>query len=187
MYDMICAPSITELYWKWPKSMSRRAGWNKSVTSAACCSSDELEEKTQRNNYHTCVLEERVACHVRVKAYNAGTYMRASRVITLKRMNNLFPGVSIPREVSRANHDGSIHDPLEARMFKCGVCNKVARSLTFSHISKKHKLSMEGNRGPNIAGHNDTIVEQGGGLLTPSSVAVPHNHQTLGEWHILNT
>ena len=67
---------------------------------------------------HTCVLEERVAYHVRVKAYNAGTYMRASSVITLARMNSLMPGVSIPREVSRANHEGSIHEPLEDSQFK---------------------------------------------------------------------
>jgi hypothetical protein len=70
------------------------------------------------NKRHTCVLEERVACHVRVKAYSAGTYMRASSVITLARMNNLIPGVSIPREVSKANHEGSIHEPLEEIQFK---------------------------------------------------------------------
>ena len=66
----------------------------------------------------TWVLEERVACHVRVNAYKAGTYMRASSTITLERMNNIFPGVSIPREVSKANHDGSIHDPLEANQIR---------------------------------------------------------------------
>lgn len=67
------------------------------------------------NKQHTCVLEERVACQIRVKAYSAGTYIRASRATTLARMNNLFPGVSIPREVSRVNHEGSIHEPLECR------------------------------------------------------------------------
>jgi len=37
---------------------------------------------------------------------------------TLERMNNLLPGVSIPRDVSRANHDGSNDDPLQSKPVK---------------------------------------------------------------------
>ena len=45
---------------------------------------------------------------------------------------------------------------------------------------------MEGNRVPNIAGHSDTIVEQGGGWSTPSSASEPRNHQTLVVWNSLD-
>jgi hypothetical protein len=61
----------------------------------------------------TCVRFDRLPCHVLANIRTAGRYTSASNTVTVERINTLLPSVSIPRDVCRANHEGSIHAPLQ--------------------------------------------------------------------------
>lgn len=68
--------------------------------------------------------------------------------MTVPRMKSLLIGVSMPREVSSANHFGSIHEPLFDGEEGASV---TCRRRTFSHRAKNDKRSEGDNLDPNIA------------------------------------
>lgn len=122
--------------------MSRRAGWNKRIKNAACY--HNLIERSSISTVkkaNTWVLDDLVLCHIRMNAYNAGTYTIISNATTVARINTLLAWVSIPREVFKANHDGSISDPLPfvlmAHYREMNRCNDLHSSAQPWNIGSK--------------------------------------------------
>ena len=132
----------------------------------------------------TCVRVDLVAWIVRVNMITAQTYSK-SHTRTVDRIYTLLPSVSIPREASRANHDGSIHEPLQMNRQGTVRLRSADHQRTLYRTTTKRMPSKEDNPAPSTANRTCTIVGKGDGSLFPSNAFGPHSRQTSAECSVL--
>jgi len=80
----------------------------------------------------TCVRVDLVACIMRVNMTTAQTYNK-SHIRTVVRIYTLLPSFSIPREASRVNHAGSIHEPLQTNCQRAVHWGVLTLNYTLPH------------------------------------------------------